>query len=144
MIFIAGAGAMADAAAAMRRQQRQINNRIRLTRLRAKARRAGPRLGEDYEPEQTDFECAHLCPTCEYFVRPDDDREVPDEPCPACGDDQWIDLSLETLADRLRNMEAEHRDEAPRFVQLLVPAIALALVAVAAIGVVVASIVAGG
>lgn len=139
MILIAGAGAMADAAAAMRRQQRQINRRIRLSRLRAKARR--PVIGSDYEPEETDFACVYLCPSCSYFVPPEKTDGVPEAPCVACGETEWFDLSKEPLAGRIRHEEWDRRVEVPWYITQAVGFGSLAVFGVILVGLFAAGII---
>lgn len=136
MIFVAGAGAMAEAAKAMRRIQRSLDRRAALSKRRARAR--GLQFSGDYEPKRVEFECKYLCAACGYFVdtAPADDSN---QACPACANDEWLDLAVEPLADRLRDMEAEERMEPPKFIRRLVVGVPLVIFAAILIGIVTTS-----
>ncbi len=110
MIFVAGAGAMADAARAIRASQRELDRHVSGIMRRRRARAKG-RLGVDYEPEVAEWLCGFLCSECDYLVPPQE--EEPTEACPCCRSTTWIDLSIEPLAHRIRDMEAEERMKPP-------------------------------
>jgi hypothetical protein len=121
MIVIAGAGAMADAAKAMRRIQKNLDRRV--DRFRD-ARDRGLR-GEAAIPERVDFPCAILCSACGYFYIDDegDDEEVASVDhslCPFCGREAWLDLQREDNADLLRRAESEERHSVPSWLESLV------------------------
>lgn len=119
MIFGAGAGAMAQAAKAMRKIQQRINDRVAKTRRRATSRNAGTADYSDYEPERTDFPCMELCGTCGYFFDAAEDDTV-DTSCPACGEQTWVDLGVEPVAERVRDMEAAERNQVPLWIKISV------------------------
>ncbi len=147
MILIAGAGATAEAARAIRKLQRNLNRRFARTRERIGSHAV--RYG-DLEPERTEFACHFLCGRCGYIV--DDphaeEGDEEDEPeaiaCPACGDRDWIDLAVEPLADRIRDIEEDARMQIPGYVHVTVVAAALALFVVLAVGLIVAGYAATG
>lgn len=133
---------MADAANAMRQITRNMRNQRRRMRRRHKVKgRAG-----EYEVERADFDCVYLCGACGYYADPPDvappegdasseapsedssDRE-PQSPCPACAETEWMDLAIQPLADRVRDMEAEERMKPPTFVTQLVVGVPLAVCA---------------
>jgi hypothetical protein len=119
MIYVAGAGAMADAAKAMRRVQSRINRRARRSKRRARQPRGGGGSAA-YEPERTDFPCVFLCMTCGYFVDdpdPDDEGAAPDHACPSCETTSWVDLAVEPTAAMVRDLEEEERHRAPDFIK---------------------------
>ncbi|TXD42752.1 hypothetical protein FRC96_02370 [Lujinxingia vulgaris] len=114
MLFIGGAGGLADAARAIRQRQRDLNRRIELSNQRRRLRKLNREPVGDYEPERAEFHCAFLCGACDFFLPPrDDDNTMPACACPSCGESEWIDLGLEPAAGRIRDMEAEARMQAP-------------------------------
>ncbi|MFB6374730.1 MAG: hypothetical protein ABEN55_16785, partial [Bradymonadaceae bacterium] len=68
MILLGGAGAVAEAARAMRKVQKKVDRRAERTK-----RRSGGRRSHAYEPDRKDFPCVQLCGNCGYFL---DDPEV--------------------------------------------------------------------
>ena len=125
MILIAGAGATAEAARAIRKMQRDLDRRFRRTRDRI----GSHAVRYDYEPERTEFPCVFLCGTCGYFVDEPHEDEESTISCPACGDRDWIDLSVEPLANRIRDIEEDARMQIPLRVHVAVVAAALAVFA---------------
>lgn len=118
MIGIAGAGAMADAAKAMRRIQKNLDRRVDRS-LRNASNRSPHAAG--YDPDRADFPCATLCAACGYFYLDDEsDDGADDSRCPACGRRAWYDLQLEDNADRLRRTESEERHTVPSWLESLV------------------------
>ena len=120
MILIGGAGAMADAAKAMRKIQKRIDRRASKTRRRAMS--DGDIVGASgFKPERVEFACAYLCGTCGYLIEhPAEASEEPPASCPACGDEGAVDLAIEPLAERVRQLEADERANAPTWVKQLV------------------------
>jgi hypothetical protein len=119
MILVAGAGAMAEAARAMRRIQRDTDRharRSRERRERRKAKRALARgdLDYDFEPATTDFPCDYLCMSCNYLLDHERYDDASPPPCPGCGETSWVDLRYEELAASIRDMEFEARMSIPR------------------------------
>jgi hypothetical protein len=118
MILVAGAGAMAEAAKAMRKIQKNIDSRVARTRRRASSHK-GDLAGAGYEPDRVDFACARLCGTCGYLVEhPDVPLDAPLDHCPACGDEGSIDLAVEPVAERVRQIEADARTTPPPWIKV--------------------------
>jgi hypothetical protein len=123
MIFASGAGAMQDAARAMRKLHNQWTKSGDGGRRRSS-------LTAGYEPESVGYPCAELCGSCGYFVDIDPDPESDVEPtCPACGDQAWIDLEIEPVASAIREMEAEERNEVPTWIKSTVVVATFAAIA---------------
>jgi len=123
MIFASGAGAMQDAARAMRKLHDQWTKSGDGGRRRSS-------LTAGYEPESVGYPCAELCGSCGYFVDIDPDPESDVEPtCPACGDQAWVDLEIEPVASAIREMEAEERNEVPTWIKSTVVVATFAAIA---------------
>lgn len=131
MILVAGAGAMADAARAMRRIQRDLNRRVDRTRQRARRRAVHYSDYGERTVVRTDFPCTYLCNACGYFVDDPGEEEAPEEACPACGETAWVDLAIEPLANRIREMEADERMVVPTWITVSV--VVVTVVAVVAL-----------
>ncbi len=134
---------MADAARAIRRNQRNLDRRVART-LRRVRNRKNRRNAGDYEPVRVDFSCVYLCGACDYFVHEHQGDDGAVVACPACGESDWIDLAVEPLANRIRDMEAEERMKVPQHVRRLVLGVSLGFFGVLATGFAVAYIFFGG
>ncbi len=109
-ILVAGAGAMADAAASMRRTQNRMNHYFSQRRARRAARR-GPRLPSEFEGDgpRTNFACASLCLNCGFFTEPVLGHVDDDFQCPGCGASEWVDLEHHAHAEMLRESGQDAR-----------------------------------
>lgn len=96
------------------RQERRERRKRRKARHRASANREWKR-GDSTRPS---FHCMYLCSRCHFMV------ENAVGPCPACGEESWIDLGGHLHLQRLREEEEAKRAQIP-----LAPRAATALLA---------------
>ena len=113
MILIAGAGGMAHAAAAMRREQRRIDARIR----RFKEKRRNKRMAK-YNPitrgvdsGDVDLDCYWLCSACGY-MQPSGFGK-----CPHCESEAILDLNRDFVVSELEDLDEDARYEVPSWVE---------------------------
>lgn len=130
MILLGGAGAVAEAARAMRKIQSKVDRQARRTKNRSGSGESRPHV---YEEDRTDFPCMQLCGTCGFVIDDESLGEAAETACPACGDEGWFDLADERIANRVRSMEAEERNTAPLSVKIAV-VVATVVVLAAVVG----------